>query len=94
LLTGFFWVIEFVVALNFATQLHWSPAGPHWIGPLHWPDISKCLQSGSLEHLHIPPGQSRSAKADVTTQENNMKIATMNIGTRRMMKHSLEAASA
>lgn len=85
LLTGFSGIIEFVVAFDFETQLHGSPGWPHWIGPLHSPDISSFLQSGTPEQLHMPPEQFRSAaKADVTTKGNNREIAITNFCMRRM----------
>jgi hypothetical protein len=95
LLVGFFWVIEFVVALNLETQPHCSPGDPHETGPLHCPEVASCLQSAvpAPEHLHTPPGQGRSAKADVTTKENN-NITAVNIRIWRIKKRSFEMASA
>jgi hypothetical protein len=87
LLTGFFWVVEFVVeALNFETQPHCSAGEPHEIGPLHCPDFSSCTQSAvpAPAHLHTPPGQGRSAKVGVATKGAIKTIATRKICKRRI----------
>lgn len=85
LLSGFFGS-EFVVALNFDTQPHCCPGEPHEMGPLHCPDMSSCLQSSVPAHLHVPPGQGRSANAGVAPRGSSKTIIAANVRTWRMKR--------